>query len=490
MPTLQEIAASASRPRRSTLGTVMEGARGGELRAYEPGVMDNVRNFAINALAPLFGGDVRAANAYYRDKIQPTAEFLPGVGDVMAAGEARDAFGQGDYLGGSLLAAGAAAGLVPGVGDVVQKGISKGAKSLRYGDPTIEGIRRQDKPVGSEGEVMWTALSTKKHRPLDEMSETVEDLDELLPRQIVSPEDLQGSVLIPAVGDRSLAGGMLTAINDVNLPNAVHLQGGADFMRGPQQATDGATWASDAGVISGILNNARKSSEMYGGLPVNKVYSAMGPRSVDFNTMTSDAVMEQIRAGGGVDPKAAQVFNEAMRNKVDPKWGDINDIDAAKQALRNMPGARRTIFEKLVENSNIVDPKSGAKFDMRSSGFPEMASTRAATMDPALRYAPEGATGRTISSVDLDNSIIQDPRVPHATYGTQMRGEYMGGFEQDLPREVVFPGFFANRRAQGIDPYGDRRSFEISHVNQLADQEWLDRVMQYMERQKALGGQQ
>jgi hypothetical protein len=129
MPTLQEIAASASRPRRSTLGTVMEGARGGELRAYEPGVMDNVRNFAMNALAPLFGGDVRAANAYYRDKIQPTAEFLPGVGDVMAAGEARDAFGQGNYLGGGLLAAGAMAGLVPGVGDAVQKGIKAAVKS-------------------------------------------------------------------------------------------------------------------------------------------------------------------------------------------------------------------------------------------------------------------------------------------------------------------------------------------------------------------------
>jgi hypothetical protein len=137
MPTLQEIAASASRPRRSTLGTVMEGARGGELRAYEPGVMDNVRNFAMNALAPLFGGDVRAANAYYRDKVQPTLEFLPGVGDVMAAGEARDAFGQGDYLGGGLLAAGAMAGLVPGVGDAVQKGASKAAKGIRayHGSP-------------------------------------------------------------------------------------------------------------------------------------------------------------------------------------------------------------------------------------------------------------------------------------------------------------------------------------------------------------------
>jgi GNAT superfamily N-acetyltransferase len=101
-----------------------------EMRAYEPTLMDQLRYKAIDVLAPLFGGDERAANAYYRDKVQPTAEFLPGVGDVMAAAEAKDAFGQGDYLGGGLLAAGAAAGLVPGVGDVVQKGMRRFAKKV------------------------------------------------------------------------------------------------------------------------------------------------------------------------------------------------------------------------------------------------------------------------------------------------------------------------------------------------------------------------
>jgi hypothetical protein len=100
-----------------------------EMRAYEPTLMDQLRYKAIDVLAPLFGGDERAANAYYRDKVQPTAEFLPGVGDAMAAAEAKDAFGQGDYLGGGLLAAGAAAGLVPGVGDAVQKGIKAAVKS-------------------------------------------------------------------------------------------------------------------------------------------------------------------------------------------------------------------------------------------------------------------------------------------------------------------------------------------------------------------------
>jgi hypothetical protein len=105
MPTLQEIAASASMPRRSTLGTVMEGARGGELRAYEPGVMDNVRNFAMNALAPLFGGDVRAAGDYLSNRtsipynqVAPAIEALTPVGDIQEGIEAKKQYDQGNYL--------------------------------------------------------------------------------------------------------------------------------------------------------------------------------------------------------------------------------------------------------------------------------------------------------------------------------------------------------------------------------------------------------
>lgn len=108
--------ANALAPNRNALA---QGNALAEVRAWEPGIMDNVRNYAMNALAPLFGGDVRAANAYYRDKIQPTAEYLPGVGDAMAAAEAKDAFSQGDYGKAAVDAGAAAVGLVPGVGDIL-----------------------------------------------------------------------------------------------------------------------------------------------------------------------------------------------------------------------------------------------------------------------------------------------------------------------------------------------------------------------------------
>ena len=95
----------------------------GSLRAYEPGLMDKARWWMQDTLTPAFGGDAKAAGAYVNDKIMPTAEWLPGIGDAMAAGDAVDYFRQGSPMLGSLSALGAAVGLVPGVGDAAQKGI-------------------------------------------------------------------------------------------------------------------------------------------------------------------------------------------------------------------------------------------------------------------------------------------------------------------------------------------------------------------------------
>jgi hypothetical protein len=148
--------------------------------------MDNVRNYAMNALAPLFGGDVRAANAYYRDKVQPTAEFLPGVGDVMAAGEAVDEFGQGNYGMGTLLAAGAAAGLVPGVGDAVQKGVKNVAQNL-------PNIRSQKKFKTDEGqwEVFDIEPDENKVRGRPSMFTVLKSKDGYVVRNAYLPQEMQ-----------------------------------------------------------------------------------------------------------------------------------------------------------------------------------------------------------------------------------------------------------------------------------------------------------
>jgi len=100
----------------------------GTLRAYEPGILDKMRWGLQDALTPIMGGDARRAGAFVQDKVMPTAEFLPGVGDAMAAGEPVDEFNQGNYGTAGLLGTLAAIGMVPAIGDVAQKA---GKKAVR-----------------------------------------------------------------------------------------------------------------------------------------------------------------------------------------------------------------------------------------------------------------------------------------------------------------------------------------------------------------------
>lgn len=97
-----------------------------------------------------FGGAYKAA-----DSISGIMDFLPGVGDVKGAVEARDAFAQGKNLQGGLLTAGAMLGAIPIAGDLAQKGIRAGTKRLaqnegdRLADPVLSDIPTVDVNVSA-----------------------------------------------------------------------------------------------------------------------------------------------------------------------------------------------------------------------------------------------------------------------------------------------------------------------------------------------------
>ena len=50
-----------------------------------------------------------------------------------------------------------------------------------------------------------------------------------------------------------------------------------------------------------------------------------------------------------------------------------------------------------------------------------------------------------------------------------------------VPREVMFPDFYAARRAAGTPAYRDDRAFMLTTPYQVADQKCLDGVMKYYE---------
>jgi hypothetical protein len=272
-------------------------------------------------------------------------------------------------------------------------------------------------------------------------------------------------VLQPMVGDRTAAGSVLTEINGQALARHVPLDGGPDFMRGAANTADGSIWASDRGRITHIARRTRALAEME--RPIYGVYSAMGPRSGDFSTMMSDALLSQIEANG-VPFKAAHAFDTDML-ATNPNWPGLLSPRLRDVLMRD--GGLRTQFAR-----------EAARAKHQAAGFPEIASTRFAISEPALIGQPPGVSGYAISRVDPAGRVIVDPQVPHPSYDTQLGGlGYTGGLDRPIPREVMFPDFNAERRAAGARPDRDHRAFKQGDPHQVADQKWLDGVMKYYE---------
>lgn len=103
----------------------------------------------------------------------------------------------------------------------------------------------------------------------------------------------------------------------------------------------------------------------------------------------------------------------------------------------------------------------------------------------ALAYDP--MTGLPIGAEEAPPNAPVEPSFGPGN--TQLAGTYLGGLEQSLPREVLFPDFFKERRAKGLPKLADDRAFSMSNVSQLATQEWLDTVMKVMEANKGASRQ-
>ena len=288
----------------------------------------------------------------------------------------------------------------------------------------------------------------------------------LLPKKTVSPESMLGGVLVPASGDRTMAGHILEAVNGVRLPTPVMLEGGADFMR--TNTPDRTVWASDKGAVTGLANRVRSASDI--SPDVYMPFVAMGHNSANFNTMMSDTLLEQI-LGKKMTKKAIRQFDEAVKG-VRPEFLGVNHPNARAQLNEN--GALRHAFVDRMQLDDFQD-----------AGFPNIASARYAITEPELMDAPLHSAGYAISKMDPSGRVVSDPKLRHSTYNTQLGGDYFGGLERPVPREVMFRDWYNSRRERGADIGGDPRSFQLSNPIQVANQEWLDGVMKYLEANRA-----
>jgi hypothetical protein len=111
---------------------------------------------------------------------------------------------------------------------------------------------------------------------------------------------------------------------------------------------------------------------------------------------------------------------------------------------------------------------------------------RFAIQDPVLRDAPGGVEqygGHSIGLVDvgLGPRATSDIGMPHGTYGVDLPGQYVGGFETPVPRSLLFPEWYKGRRDAGKALATDNRAFQMTPTLQPLNAEWLDSVMNYLE---------
>jgi len=326
------------------------------------------------------------------------------------------------------------------------------------------GIRSSKDQNIAEGLYHPIGGGTKLVKPIAEMTSTRVANTPMVARREISPEDLYGGYIVPAVGDRTAAGSLLTHIGDTKLANPVQLEGGADFMR--THAPYGSAWAADKGAASSLASQIRDAAQ--GGRDVYMPHVSMGHTSGDFSTMMANSLLEQI-ANSKITKKAVNEFDRNVK-AVRPEFKGLAHPET--RDMLNDNGALRHAFVAemgLKQHSN--------------AGFPDLATTRAAISEPGLMDAPLHSSGFTIAKMNPAGSIITDPASPaHTSYNTQLAGNYVGGFAAQPPRSVMYPSFYNERRAAGKPESSDPRSFQLGHPGQVANQEWLDSVMGWMEK--------
>lgn len=308
-------------------------------------------------------------------------------------------------------------------------------------------------------------------KPVEEMTSVINPTT-ARPDVVIAPERLQGSEIVPILGDRTRSGGDLMQVNGYKFDQPVALQGGPTFGRDNPDAAWAATFVP-AKQFQGRVDRIGEET----GRPVMGAHVSMAERSGDFSHMNAGAVAQML-PHTKLTKAAQQIFDQEIRNKGVADWPGVGSEKLPEYLAQADKGEVRKTFMKMVDTSRY-----------QKLGFPSAAEARVATTDPALLNAPTGAAGRAIVQLEPGTDIRPGA---HGTYTHDIPGRYVGGLSDVVPHDVMFPKMSAqleqyrslldlpeHHKPRTIDmlsktPQGVRRS-------ELADQQWVDSVSQHLE---------
>jgi hypothetical protein len=334
--------------------------------------------------------------------------------------------------------------------------------------------------------------------PANQVTATVQPFVQMAQRQFITPEELakEFNSIIPFVGDKLRGGTEILDVLGRPQEGAVRAYAGPDY---PLQQMGGGgreVWGSGLSVISALENMAREAQDRFGGR-VAGMYTAMGPEAMDQSTAMIELIGKQI-AAGNADPHTLSVFDNLVRTtqrKDDEAVPDfigfgVHPMDAIAQlndiSRTTMP-QRRTVTQ-LMHNADFL-----------KAGLPDIGANRAALTTPELLYAPEGTSGHMIAALEPYKAPTGKRGPQHPNYSHTMDGTYLGGFEVGVPRELVWSKLYGHPDMQKYDPFRQlsylfgrapktiRQDFGHSPQIQPLDQEWVDRVSEYIDAVKKYG---
>jgi hypothetical protein len=302
-------------------------------------------------------------------------------------------------------------------------------------------------------------------------------------REIISPEQMYGKVLVPVVGDTSATGHSLRSIAGVQLERPVNLQGGPDYMRVLPNIEANRAWASEPSAAISKQSNIQAAGES--GKDVLGIYTSMAPSGINFSHHVAESMIGQIPT---LNPSKAAV--RALDNEIRNLPVKNKNTGTVSYPYKDFAGVTsQNIYDQLENGTKlssagnlrkaIVETMSKAKY--RDMGFPKWEDTANAVIKPELRDIPAGMSGHSIFKADPTQGIIGSSGFTHGSYSAGIPGQALGGINQ-VPLDVMFPKLYAQQKALGRNDTQINRSFMMKHQQELADQQWLDNIMAHQAR--------
>jgi len=430
------------------------------------GLKINFRNELVNEVhwKP---ENIRSVNAQFDPAKRKSSKLLASSTGAAAL------VGMGAALSGQPAEAGMIGGAIQGTNNLIRLGFLKAESALDA--KSVKGAQtRYENQIAANPEFRRREALALANQRKDDVVRA-----DLGPRKIITPEDMQGKALVSVPGDRSDIS-TINSVRGIELPKPVEVEGGAGF----SQRFGG--WASEYS-IAAKKQRALKNAADDSGRDVIGVYSGMGENSINYSTPIAEIMMSQI-AGGRIPKKDKLMFDEEMRRAY-PQWVGLDDPRAMSQlmgesieGLAALPGKARTPFTTIM-----------GKSEYRKLGFPSYNDAVDVATNPDLKNINIGDSGYSMFKANPSEPVQYFDG--HKTYNTEIPGEYFGGLEESVPNSVMFPDAYAQQRsrinAAGVPfPHGQAMNAIATRgdVYQKADQQWLDGIKTYIEKNPAKQG--